>query len=665
MFTNLSRFIFAIAAIAGSLNAAVSINGTVKDQATGTGIQGAIVSLAGTGLTAITDNAGKYSFGAVAVRQKPAIVPSAPGAALSGNKLSFTIIGQATSVRLDLYSLDGKLVRTELDKMLAPGSYQVNAISAGLSQQLYVLKAMIGATVSMRTVSPSRTAGRSSLRSVKIEKPAEQPAALKTAAVVDTIIAWAVGYDAGKLSIESLTGTYDISLTKSIAAGKVLPLQTTQAGDKLALQPVQTFAADDGSALPTVTVTPTTTYQSIYGFGAAFTECAVYNLCKVTPARKAEVLNMFFNPYTGIGLSLMRTPINSCDFSIAQYDFDPTPNDTGLVNFNMSHDMKWMIPTIKQAMAVPGSNFKLFASPWAPPAWMKTSNTRLGADGGGGGSLRTDCYNAWANYYVKYANTLKANGIPLWGITIQNEPAYDAFWEACVYSAAQELSFLKTALGPTIMKNLPDLKIMIWDHNKDVIVSRVTPILTDATAKNYTWGIAYHRYSGDGWDNMNTVHNQFPTYPMICTEGGSKETFTDAETLAHEIIGDANHWSNGYLVWNLVTDYSGGPYHNRPEPGGVVGPIALDSATNGMKISPVYYYLAHFSRYVQPGAVRVMNAITGTTTLEITAFKNPDGAIVVTVLNKSANAVQFKIKQGTQAIKPTIPAHALMDFIYF
>jgi glucosylceramidase len=650
--------------IAVPTGAAVSITGTIRDQASSAGIQGAVVSLAGTGLTCISDNAGKYSFGAAVSVHSGAKAPLAvQKPVLSGNNLMFFVADKSARVKLDLFAVNGRLVRTVLDRRLPSGPYRVTALSAGLSHQTYILKAGIGSSTTMMTVVPPQAATRASCLS-SVPSPAAAGPAAKAGAVVDSILVWAVGYDVGKLNIENLTGVYDISLGRTVPAGQAQVIQTTQAGDNLAPRPALTFAADDGSALPTVTVAPDTTYQAIYGFGATLNECAVYNLSKVTPARKAEVLNMVFNPYTGAGFSLMRSPINSCDFSIAPYDYDPSPNDFDLVNFDMSHDMKWMIPTIKQAMAIPGSNFKLISSPWAPPAWMKTSNNRIGADGGGGGTLRTDCYASWANYFVKYINTMKANGISPWVVTIQNEPGYDAFWEACVYSAAQERDFLKTALGPVFAKNSLDVKIMIWDHNKDIIVNRVTTVLTDATAKNYTWGIAYHRYTGDQWNNMNTVHDQFPAYPMICTEGGMQGSWTDAETMAHEIIGDINHWSGGYIAWNLTSDFSGGPYHNRPEPGGIVGLITLDSATGGIKTYPTYYYMAHFSRYLRPGAVRVGNSLSGTA-LEATAVKNQDGAIVVTVLNKSANAVPFKIRQGTQAIKPTIPAHALMDFIYF
>jgi glucosylceramidase len=645
-----------------SSNAAIAITGTVKEAGTGTAIQGAIVSLVGSGLTTVSDKDGNYAFGVnVQAAKHGRTIDGIASPDLAGNMLSFSVADRLAPVRIDYYTLSGKRVATMFNGRLNPGAYRfaLGALPAGSS--IAVLNVKIGASSTAFTVSLDNRVHGSRAPVLSVE-PA---GAAKAAAAVDSLAAWAVGYTSAKLTIDNLTGTYPITLSRVVAAGQSQVLQTSQAGDTLASKAPLTFADDDGSTLPTITVTPATTYQSIEGFGAAFTECAVYNLCKVTPARKNEALNAFFNPFTGSGYTLCRATINSCDFSIAQYDYDGTANDLDLTKFDMSHDMKWMIPTIKQAQTISGSSFKLFGSPWAPPAWMKTSNNRIGKDGGGGGSLRTDCYDAWANYFVKYITTMKANGIPMWGVTIQNEPAYDAYWEACVYSAEQERDFLKTSLGPILKKNYPDVKIMFWDHNKDVIVNRVTTMLSDATAKTYPWGIAYHRYSGDGWDNMNTVHNQFPTYPMIATECSVHEGYTEAERMAHEIIGDLNHWSSGYVTWNIVTDFSGGPFHNRPAPGGVVGTILLDSASNGIQYLPDYFYMTHFSRYMRPGAVRVMSALTGTSTLEFTAVKNLDGSVVVAVLNKSAAAVSFKIKQGTKIVKPTISAHALMTFVYF
>ena len=648
-----------------SLNAAIAITGTVKDQATQAPIQGAIVSLADTGLTCITDQNGFYSFGTpVAAGPLALSSPDINKPFLSRTCLVFSVKDEISQVRVGLYTLLGRLVRSVIDRRLVRGDYRINPFFKAQSSQFYMLSVQVGNSITIIKTPFVNGTGSTAGILLKADKTGIQHSLSKSSAAVDSIFSWAVGYDMTKLGIDNLTGIYDFTLSRTMPAGQVQVIQTSQAGDILAAQPNLTFAVDDGSALPTLTVTPATTYQTIYGFGAAFTECAVYNLCKVTAARKAEVLNAFFNPYTGAGFSLMRTAINSCDFSLAMYDYDGTSNDYNLANFDMSHDMKWMIPTIKQALRVPGANFKLFGSPWAPPAWMKTSNNRLGAAGGGGGSLRTDCYNSWANYFVKYINTMKANGIPIWGITIQNEPAYDAYWEACVYSAAQERDFLKNSLGPVFDTNKIDAKIMIWDHNKDLIVDWANTILGDANAAKYAWGVAYHRYAGDLFQNLSTTHDNFPAYPMIATECSVRDTWTEAERMAHEIIGDLNNWSGGYLTWNLDTDYNGGPYHNRPEPGSCVGPIVLDSATNGIKIFPNYYYMTHFSKYFQPGAVRVMSSLAGST-LEITTCKNTDGCIVVSVLNKSATAVPFKIKQGTQIVKATIAAHAMMNFIYF
>jgi glucosylceramidase len=651
--------VFALSALFYA-NAAVNITGIVKDQASGTGIRGAVVSLATTGLTCITDSLGRYSFNDGTTR---AFSPAQAPQVING-RLLFSVANETAPVRITLHTLSGRLAAAVCDQKLVKGEYRIGLFSGQPSTQMYVLRVQQGGNAAVMKLPFINGSSRNTGILVRTDNLLPQRPVAKTAASLDSIFGWAVGYNTGKLGIDNLVGVYNLTLSRTVPAGQVQVIQTTQAGDRLAAQASMTFAVDDGSSLPTLTVTPATTYQTIYGFGASFTETAVYNLCKVTAARKSEVLNLFFNPYTGAGFSLIRTTINSCDFSLGLYDYDGTANDYDLVNFDMSHDMRWMVPTIRQALRVPGSNFKLFASPWAPPAWMKTSNNRIGADGGGGGSLRTQCYQSWANYFVKYIRTMKANGITMWGVTIQNEPAYDAYWEACVYSADQERDFLKNNLGPTFADSGIDTKIMIWDHNKDIIVSRVTPILSDPVAKNYAWGIAYHRYAGDQFPNMVATHDAFPTYPMIATECSVRETWAEAERMAHEIIGDINNWSGGYLTWNLVTDYAGGPFHNRPAPGSCVGPIVLDSVTNGMQIFPNYYYMAHFSKYVQPGAVRVLSALSGST-LQITTCKNTNGCIVVEVLNTSAGAVAFKIKQGTQIIKPTIPAHSLMSFIYF
>ncbi len=659
MFLKSACTIVSMAGMLFTVNAAaISINGTVSDKTTQTPIQGAIVSLADTPLTCVTDQNGRYSFGDPVANLSPEL----PSLALSrpvfvNNRLVLDISEDRAPVRVDLYTVAGRRTLCILNMNLTKGNYRIDPVPGKRASQLYMVKVQIGpaATYLKATV----IAGQGIVADVRsgVHGPAGIAPLAKTGALTDTITAGAVGYDIAQANVVNSSGTYDIALQRMVPAGQSQVILSSQAGDKLTRNANLTFAADDGSALPTITVTPATTYQSIVGFGASFTETAVYVLANISAAKRAEVLNALFNPYTGSGYTLCRTPIHSCDFSVSSYCYDSTPGDYTLSKFNFSHELQWKVPVIKQAMRIRGADFKIFASPWSPPGWMKTNNSMLN-----GGQLKPNCDTAWALYYVKFIQAMNANGIPMWGLTIQNEPAATQTWESCIYSAAQERDFLKNFLGPTLANNNIGVKVMIWDHNKDVIVDRARTVMNDANAAKYVWGVAYHRYAGDDFPNMDTVHNEFPTAWMVGTEGSIHDTGTDAERMAHEVIGDLNHWSTGYLTWNLSSDYSGGPYHDRT--GGCPGPIMVDHATDGANYLRQYYYMTHFSRYLRPGAVRIGCALSGGSSLEMCAFRNADGIIVVTVLNRSNAVVSFKIKQGSQIIKSTIPAYALINFVF-
>lgn len=639
-----------------SSNAAIAITGTVTDQATQTGIQGAVVSLAAAGITTVTDSNGKYSFndgvsaGAV---QKHEMALAKP--VISNNHLIFNVAGKASRVFVGLYTFSGRRVRTLLDKTLAKGDYRLDLPLGQVASQPCALQVRLGSTTSVLRLPLLGGIAQRAETAAKIGPADLQAPSAKILAATDTILAWAVGYNNANLGIGNLTGTYDIALKRAVPVGQVLVLRSSQT-DNVAQEPALTFVNDDGSALPTVTVTPSTTYQSIVGFGAAFTETSVFNLNGMAAAKKNQILNAFFNPYTGAGYTLCRVTINSCDFSLASYSYDDAAGDYNLDNFDISHDKKWMIPAIKAALAVPGSNFKLFGSPWSPPAWMKSNGTMVN-----GGQLKSDCFAAWALYYVKYINAMKDNGITIWGLTVQNEPLAVQTWESCIYSSQQERDFVKNYLGPTLAQNNVAPKLMIWDHNKDSIVNRATTVLSDVGAAKYVWATAYHHYAGDYFDNMNTVHDAFPQKLLVGTENSVHAGFSEVERMAHEIIGDLNHWSSGYLTWNLITDLDGGPYHDRSP--GVPGDIEVDSLSGAVNYMTNYYYMTHFSKYIRPDAVRIACVYPGTD-IEVTACKNTNGSIVVAVLNETANAVNFKIKQGTQIVKPTIPAHSIMDFIY-
>lgn len=653
----LCRSFLSVVLFAGLLypiESAISIDGTVRDKTTRAPIRGAIVSLADTSLTCVTDTNGRYAFG-----DASSAVPAVSAGHLAGrpyfagNRLVLDIGDEHAPVQVDLYTLSGRYCARLMDRNLTSGIHRIDPFGASVASQPYLVRVRMGSAVTV--LKGVIVAGKPIVADVR---STEAPVALlKTGAFPDTLLAWAVGYDVGRVNAASSSGTYDIDLLRTVPAGQVQVIHSSRAGEYLVNDPAMTFGADDGSALPTVTVTPDSTYQSVMGFGGAFTETATYCLSNLSAAKRAQVLNAFFNPFTGAGFTVCRTAINSCDFSVANYAYDVTPGDYSLNNFDFSHDLKWTVPVIRQALRVTGADLKIFGSPWSPPAWMKSNNSMFN-----GGELLSSCFSAWALYYVKYIQAMRNNGIPMWGITVQNEPQAVQTWESCIFSTTQERDFVKNYLGPTLAQNNANVKLMIWDHNKDIIVERVDGVMNDANAAKYVWGVAYHKYAGDHFDNMDIVHSHWPTAWMLGTENSIRDTGTDAERMAHEVIGNLNHWSVGYMVWNLCTDYNGGPYQHRT--GGSTGPIQADSATDGVKFLRQQYYMTQFSRYVRPGAVRLGCALTGGSGLEPCAFKNINGVAAVTVLNRTAAPVAFKIKQGTQIIKPTIPAWALMSFIY-
>ena len=258
---------------------------------------------------------------------------------------------------------------------------------------------------------------------------------------------------------------------------------------------------------------------------------------------------------------------------------------------------------IKDAMAVEGAKFKLFSSPWSPPAWMKT-NGQMNY----GGQLKPECRDVWARYYARYIKEYANEGIAVWGLTVQNEPAATQTWDSCIYSAEEEGAFVRDYLGPTLEKEgLADVKIIVWDHNKDLIYERAEPILSDPETAKYVWGVGFHWYSGDEFENLAKVHDAFPTTNLLftegCQEGGVRLGAWDlGERYAHDIIGDLNNWTVGWVDWNMVLDERGGPNHvdNLCD-----APVIADTTRNDLYYQNSFYYLGHFSKYIRPGAVRV------------------------------------------------------------
>ncbi len=348
-----------------------------------------------------------------------------------------------------------------------------------------------------------------------------------------------------------------------------------------------------------IMVDPTRRFQSIVGFGGAFTDAAAETFAKLSPAKQAEVLTAYFSPDKGNGYTLGRTSINSCDFSSDTYSYDDTPGDTSLAHFSIAHDLKYRVPFIKAALATAKGPFALFASPWSPPAWMKTNN-----DMAHGGQVKPEDRQAWADYYVRFIRAYQQQGIPIWGLTVQNEPMSTQPWESCLYTGQDEHDFVRGFLGPTLRKSgLSGVKLMIWDHNRGIMYQRAQAVYEDPLAAQYVWGMAFHWYSGDHFDGPQAVHEAFPEKNLLFTEGSEGFTTDPArewdigERYGRNILLDLNHWAMGWTDWNLILDSQGGPNH--------VGnycsaPIMADTATGTLHYQPSFYYLGHFSEIHSP-----------------------------------------------------------------
>jgi glucosylceramidase len=648
----------------------INITGTVKD-AGGKGIGGAMVSLLAAQKNVTTDAQGAFSIVAGTTAAAPKLAGHMiSGTALAGAVLCFSVTAAQSRVRVESYDLAGRRTALLLDRQFAPGNYRINPFTARMARGVRVLKIMIGekCTVLKASIADTR---RHAAPVANPDAGKTEFAFAKSSAAIDSMLAGAVGYNTARATVDSYTATCDFVLERTLPAGSVQMVQTSQAGDRLSVKTPLVFSADDGSTIPTITVDTAQKFQTIFGFGAAFTETAVYCMSNVGPGPRKEIMDLFFNPYTGAGFTMGRTQIGACDFSASAYFYDNTPNDFQLGDFNMDHEQQWMIPMIKQAKATPGADIKIFAAPWSPPPWMKTNNNWLS------GKLRTDCYGAFALYLSKYVQTMKANGIDIWGITMQNEPEFDSPWyPSCTYTPQEQRDFLKGYFGPELKKDglLDNIKVMIWDHNKDHLNTWGDVIIgNDTGSAKYVWGAAYHWYSGDMFDALVTFHNKYPSRFLIETEvakpflgtnpdGSFKFDWGQAEAEGHDLIGDMNNWSNGWNEWNLCADEKGGPGYT-----GSVGsaPIMTNLTNKTYFVQPHYYMMAHFTKYVRPGAVRIgYTASAIPTNVEFTAFRNTNGTIAVVVMNRSANNVTIKLRQAGQIVKPVVPAHSFATLVY-
>ncbi|MEQ9188427.1 MAG: glycoside hydrolase family 30 protein [Cryomorphaceae bacterium] len=463
--------------------------------------------------------------------------------------------------------------------------------------------------------------------------------------------------------------------------------QTSKSGDKLKTVPV---CKENGAVYDTLRLFPDQTFQTMTGFGGAFTESSAYVLNQLSSEKRNAVLTAYFSD-EGSAYSLTRTHMASCDFSLDHYTYAPSAGDTLLESFGIDEDREDLIPMIKDALAISSEGFKIIASPWTAPPWMKTNNAWYA------GSLRPEYYSTWANYFVKYAKAYEAEGIPIWGFTVENEPlGNDSNWESMHYTPAQMADFVKHHLGPALKRNDLQQRVLLYDQNRGLELDEWSDhLLKDPQLLPYVHGTAVHWYTStvDWYPNsLQHVHDLAPTLHLIQSEGcvdaevphwkdddwyWSKEAtdwgwdwakpedkphhpkYVPVYRYARDMIGCMNSWVDGWIDWNMVLDRQGGPNLAN---NWCVAPVIVDTEMNEVYFTPLYEVMTHFSKYIRPGAKRIGFEISDED-LMATAAQNPDGSVCVVVLNMTDEPKRFSLELNGQSECIEIKGEALQTMV--
>lgn len=458
-------------------------------------------------------------------------------------------------------------------------------------------------------------------------------------------------------------------LARARAEGATLEVHTTAVDrdERLAASAVAMVAGEQPPERDvSVFVDRARAYQTLLGIGGAITDASAEIFAGLDGRQQERLLRAYYDVADGIGYSLARTTIHSCDFSSASYTYIDD-GDAALASFSVAHDRRFRIPLLRRAIAAAGGHLTLFASPWSAPAFMKTNASMLR-----GGQLKPEFAHAWARYYTRFIQAYEQEGVPIWGITVQNEPMATQAWESMTYSAEQERDFLKNHLGPAMAQaGLGDRRIIVWDHNRDLMTQRAGVIFDDPEASRYAWGMGFHWY--ETWTggapmfaNVGAVHRAWPGKHLLLTEATVEgfdparlQSVANAERYGTALINDFNHGAEGWTDWNILLDERGGPNH--------VGnfcfaPVHADTRSGELIFTPSFWYLGHFSKFIRPGARRV-EAASSRSTLATTAFANPDGSLATVVMNATDQAIAYRFFVGGQEARVDIPAHAIQTLV--
>lgn len=397
-----------------------------------------------------------------------------------------------------------------------------------------------------------------------------------------------------------------------------------------------------------VNVYPGRTFETMEGFGGAVTDAAAYVYSLMSESQKEEVIHTYFSE-NQMKYGMVRVHMDSCDFSTGMYEAMSDPEDRELKSFSFARTEQYIIPMLEDAQRAAGKPLELMLSPWSPPAFMKTNGSRKY-----GGSLKEDYRDMWADYICRYIKEFMNRGFCVRRISLQNEPKAVQTWDSCVYTAGQEKDFLKNHMVPALKRHqLEHIEIFIWDHNKERVYERTRDIV-DETTRGMVAGVAFHWYSGDHFEALDLVRTEYPELKLIqsesCIEYSKYQASSqkqNAARLSHEIIGDLNHGMTAFYDWNLLLDEEGGPNH--------VGnlcqaPFLYDRNRGQLMPQLLLKHIGHFSRYIERGARRIGYS-KYSDQIDVTAFCNPDGKLVVVLLNRTAKIIKINLRVDGEAVE--------------
>lgn len=411
--------------------------------------------------------------------------------------------------------------------------------------------------------------------------------------------------------------------------------------------------------LPTIAIDENQKYQSIDGFGFALTGGSAGHFLKMTPHARATLLNeLFSTDKNGIGISYLRISIGASDLNAQVFSYNDLPEgttDPTLEKFDLGPDKTDVLPILKEILAI-NPSIKIMASPWSAPKWMKTNNDTRG------GSLKKEYYGAYAKYFVRYIREMEKNGVRIDAITVQNEPLHPGNNPSMYMPADEQCEFVKDHLGPAFEEAHINTKIIIYDHNANRPEYPIS-ILNDPEAKKHIDGSAFHLYEGK-IEALSEVHKAHPDKHLYFTEQwiGSPSNFGQdlADHVNNLIIGATRNWSRNVIEWNLSSNPLLKPYTDRGGCDRCLGGITLD----GDKITrnAGYYIVAHASKFVRPGSVRIESNLTGG--LNNVAFLTPKGEKVLIVINNNKTRKNFAVKYGAKTFTTSLTPGAVATYVW-